>query len=439
MGVLGAQGRAADRGLYAWQAMDRWLDDVQIALAVRSVGAWGLPGAAFGAPDRPLDADSWRRFTGLLGLHRIWGILANAIAAGDWPATDEQYAEAAEREAAFAGAMIALDRTLLEVAEHLERAGINWRLLKGPAAAQHLWANRWLRPYSDIDVLVPGEDFDDAVAELIGGFGAQRTKPDPAPGYESRVGKGTGALLPSGVEVDLHRMIMSGSFGVRIPAGALFADPLAVDLPWAPLPTSDEAGVRSPSGVPHIPTLAAEALFVHSCFHAVTTNDARRLVALRDIAEGLAVVDRDALTALAQGWGCGVAVAQAVRRAVVTFALRRSDPLIAWANAYRAPPAERLRWVSYSGRHPSRHLLESSLVVWHLDGWADRLLYVRGLVFRDGRDSDLIRVRRQLQRLVARRVPDRSGFDTLHRVHTASRVVTLAPTPAVLVRDRVME
>ncbi len=171
----------------------------------------------------------------------------------------------------------------------LADADIDVRMLKGSALPWSDYPDPQLRPTSDLDLLVRTSDLHDAV-DLLVESGGKLLNPEPADGYATHVFKGLTVLLESGLEVDLHRLLSWGSFGVRVPADDL----------WAPGRTFDHLGV------PAI-TFDRPRTLVHVSGHLLLLG-AWRLSEARDVAQLLAdpLLDIDETLAVASRSAAGI-------------------------------------------------------------------------------------------------------------------------------------
>ena len=227
---------------------------------------------------------------------RLVGLLDQALADGALVADDDSaqaVGEAAVRAHAWS---LLVERHHLEVHRTLDAAGIEHRFLKGPTVAHRFYDHPGLRPFRDVDVLVHSEDLDRSAA-VLQTHGHQRPIPQLIPGFDRRYGKSVDVRTADGVEVDIHRTLASGPFGVAS------LDPL-----WArPAATVIVGGDG-------LPALDPTAAFVHACVHAVT--GARTVTSsLRDVAAA-APADAEAsdLEALAASIGVTACVAEACAR-----------------------------------------------------------------------------------------------------------------------------
>jgi hypothetical protein len=353
--------------------------------AAVAVAGVGLDGTTYGPPTEPLSPSRWRELQRVVAVERLWFLLADAVATR-WPATDEQIDEVVHAEERAATQVLALDRRLIELAGLLDERSVPYRVLKGPAHAERLWRRGDLRFHGDIDLVVAGTAFDDAVQLVERQLSGRRHRPDPRAGFTAQVGKGTTLTLPDGVEVDLHRTLADGPFGASIFTDDLFA-------------RGDEVRV----GPSRIPTLSRPEMFIHACLHVLASAGRRTLIPLRDVAEGLARLDgREAAEVIerSERWRCDAVVARSIGAARATFRLDGADPndLARWAVMHRARPRERAWLLTTTGSFPGRPALATVAMVPALRTWRDRAVFVRGVVAGDQRAPVSRRFGRLLRR-----------------------------------------
>lgn len=323
----------------------------------------GLPGAPPG-PARPLDDASWDGLLAAVRRERLQGLLAHAVTSEGWAATPEQVAEArAAHLEAMAGAL-ALDRRLAELAPALDEAGVRWRALKGAALAHLAEPDPSWRCYGDVDLLVHGDDLA-TVLHLLTGLGGVRHYPARPRDFDRRFGKGAAVTLPDGIEVDVHRTIALGPYGLALdPRLLLDADPTTFHLGARAVPALDPAG-----------------RFLHACYHAALGRHPPRLSAVRDVARTFPTDDAGARAAhrLARAAGGEAVVAVAVVDAIEALGWAPTGPLADWCRRLRPAGRDR-RWLAaYRGDDRSswaRTLLGAEAVA----APADRVAYVRSVV-----------------------------------------------------------
>ena len=101
---------------------------------------------------------------------------------------------------------------MLRTVQRLDSVGIPVRVLKGTASSHLDYPDPALRTYGDVDLLVPGDHYEQAVRLLVSD-GAHRRYPEPRTGFDRRFGKGCSLRTPDGLEVDLHRTFTMGPYG----------------------------------------------------------------------------------------------------------------------------------------------------------------------------------------------------------------------------------
>lgn len=294
---------------------------------------------------------------------RLTGFLIHAIERGALvgPDTLLDRVAAAHRRATWHA--LHLEQALLTAIDTFVAAGITTRVLKGPALVRTVYAESSVRTFADIDVLVPTAQFEQAV-QLLMWAGHRRLLPQLRPGFDSRFTKTVTLVDDLGRQIDLHRSLVIGPFGLLIDLDDLFDgdQPIVV-------------GGRT------LRALAPTQQCLHVCYHAALGDVPPRLVPMRDVAEAFRrpTTDVDAVLAMAERWsGLGV-VARAVRLASAHVgALPRH--IVSWAHAYRPGRAERRRLASYTSVHRSnsRKYVES---VRAIPGISDKAAYLYALLF----------------------------------------------------------
>jgi hypothetical protein len=289
----------------------------------RAVLAHGLDGEVR-RRDEPLDGDRWQHLRSDCDLHRLDGLLVEAVASGALPTTDEQRAEAAELEIELTGSRMWHERWLVDTVADLESAGVEIRVLKGAALAALDYPDRQWRPTGDLDLLVRGDQIDRACARLEA-RGGTRADPDPTPGYAATVGKGATVSMARS-EVDLHRTLVWGPFGVRIRVDDLWSDP-------RPFTVGDST----------LATLGLEQTLLHACYHLLVCGWPRALT-LRDVAQ---LVDAPGLDEDRVLWLARRSHGEAILASALLLARREvrwttRSPLLAWADGFVAPIRDRV-------------------------------------------------------------------------------------------------
>lgn len=296
-------------------------------LLLASVAARGLPGGVATFPSTPLGTSDWKRLVEGSKEQRILGRLVGALRDGSLPGTAEQHAEARAAFRTSSVWVLTLEQQLLDVVAGLEEKDIPVRVLKGPAIARTLYVgDEALRSFVDIDLLVPGDRFEEA-GGVVAARGGRRRHLEPRRGFDSRFSKAVTYAMPSGFGVDLHRTLAAGPYGFTVDWRDLFAATTPFRL----------AG-RTLQGLDH------HDAFLHACLHAMLGDRPPRLVPLRDVAQFLvgADLDLDLVLRRAASWKVEAVLALAVLTAQRQLVRGRGLPLGSWARSYRPR-----RWESY--------------------------------------------------------------------------------------------
>lgn len=315
-----------------------------------AVAAHGLPGSTRALPARPLPDDRWRPVLRRARATRLVGLLAAAAVDGALPVTDAQLDQLAATHTDAMALAVRLEHELGVVLDALAAAGVEVRLLKGSAVARTAYPDPSQRPFSDLDLLVRGEQLPAAVA-CLGELGFRREQPELRPGFDRRFGKSVTLTHDArGTAVDLHRTFVMGPLGLTIDTEALFAHPDRLEI------AGREVAALSPTD-----------RLVHACYNAAVGEVPARALALRDVAQ-LALADdgadRDAVVDRVAPWQGQAVVARAVTLAWQRFALADRTPLSQWAARYEPGRVEQRRLTaSLAGRRYAAKALASLPVI----------------------------------------------------------------------------
>lgn len=325
--------------------------------------AQGLPGAP-GAAALPEGAD-WAEMLAAAVDERAIPLLATAVFDGLLDASPAQAAALSRAHEDLMRSCVMLERSTFEVADVFESNDVAFRVLKGPGIAHLDYPDASWRAFGDVDVLVSSRSYDNAVRALEG-LGAHRRSREVRAGFDRRFGKGVCMVLPDGVQVDVHRTLASGPFGLAIDLDDLFAELGIVRL-----------------GNRELPTLCREHRFIHACYHASLGDAVPRIVALRDVAQLLLTTDLDFARArsTAGAWRGGIVIARAISAAWERFALAPT-PASEWASAYVGDRFERRAFAAYVGPNRS-YARQMAAAVPAVPGLSGKLAFVRSLLFVD--------------------------------------------------------
>ncbi|CAB4644652.1 unannotated protein [freshwater metagenome] len=316
----------------------------------------------------------WAEFHRGLLLERLVPLASYALDNGSLTASELQRTEITQDHARAMSLAVVLERRLLEVYSEMSLAGIDVRVLKGSAVAHLDYPDPSWRAFGDVDLLVPADTFD-AASEILTAAGARRRFAEVSKGFDSRFGKGACFSYEDGLQIDLHRTLSAGPFGLTLDLDSLFRDVEEFEI----------GGVM-------LRTISRQHRFLHACFHAALGDVSPRLVALRDIAEMLLanqVNFRDAVVT-ARAWRAEVVIARAISLAWQRIDLPPNDAY-AWANSYSPSGYEERALRAYTSENRS-YATQVAAGVTAVHGIAGKLAYMRALLLPSrqhisGRDS----------------------------------------------------
>jgi hypothetical protein len=338
------------------------MSDAIISPALAAIAATSLPSRHATVTKLP-DA-SEELFLRALSKQRLTGLACAAVAAGSLEVSDRAFEYLRERHLDQLTLDMVLEELLIEASVLLERSGIPYRALKGPVLAHTVYADPALRSFGDIDVLVPPGRFDDAI-EALRVLGFERRFVEPRAGFDARFTKGACLERTDGLEVDLHRTLAPGAFGVRLAQCDFFASsPQLLDF-----------GGVAVSGID------ATSAFVHACFHAALGDTPPRLVPIRDVVQCFSAgIDETAVIEMATSTHCEVVFKRAFSLVDLLLQVRLEGVTPSWARAYQPTAFDRwaLRTYTAANRSYSRQLAASFCA---LPTARDRAAYAMALAF----------------------------------------------------------
>src|SRR5262245_24381927 len=354
--------------------------------ALLAVARAGLPGAA------PPPRDGWQDHLDAVLDQGLAGLFAASASAGIVRIDADMAGRLQRQLDAEAVRAVQLEGELLRLAPALEQLG--GVVLKGAVLAHAAYADPLLRPFTDIDLLGPGDRIEHAIS-VLGTYGYRRARPEPAPGYDARVGEAVALRHPGGVVIDLHRTLAAGQAGegidvdeilagrrhVRLGAHTVDAPSWEVHLVECALHAVGDGlarplSLRDIAEVAHHPALDAGAVAELALRWQVAELVGLGLPAARD---GLGLEPPAALATLARLPGVGVPGSEPARSARGRLDDLRSGDLRRRATAARsldAPSSEFLHWA-----HGDASLSR-------VYGRRSRSLYERSTDARPGQQSD---------------------------------------------------
>lgn len=328
----------------------------------RRIAAAGLRGTP--DPERTAPGDLWPQLRSQIRWQRLTGLAVDSVAAGWLELRDEQLDEllTAHREAMVW--CLGVERKLLTLADAFDAEGIAFAVLKGASIAHTAYPDPSQRSFGDLDLLVRTADYERAGA-LLGSLEHMRLRPEPRPGWESRFGKASVHRHPEdGIEVDLHRTLVLGPFGLWIRPEVLLERTVLFSLGGRMIPRLDDTG-----------------MLLNVAMHATLGYRPPRLVPMRDVLQVASAgdVDWETLAAWAAEWRLAAVLRHAF--ATATSVLEAGPSVGSEAFADVRPRRGDLRALrAYTGtERASGGTALATLRA--IPGVRPRLAYARGLAF----------------------------------------------------------
>jgi len=269
-----------------------------LALARAAAGV----GLVSGTPRIEIPEEAAGAVVAHLSNQRLTGVLQHGVGSGRVLLPDDARAALSDAHLRATVLVLELERRLLEVAGALGDAGVEAIVLKGPSLA-HPFYDPIVRTYGDLDLLVPVAVWRTAL-DVLAGLGFSRSILEPRPGFDERFGKGASHADPDGYEVDLHRTLALGPFGLWLRPEHLIAGSVELALRGAPLRR-----------------LSDTHTLIHVCLHAALGRTPPLLLPLRDVLQVAyrGTIDWDELRELAGRWRLSAPLGWAFRTASETL------------------------------------------------------------------------------------------------------------------------
>lgn len=306
--------------------------------------SWGLPGAPYlpappGDPGQLVAAAISQRVTGLVLEAANDGALAG------WP--DETLDRLREVHLAALRSNLQIEAAGLRAIATLEQAGLQPIWLKGGATAHLDYPDPALRSVVDVDLLLPDDQFTAALAVMTA-HGCTQPIPPPSVRWERRYGKDATLLDPGGIELDVHRSLIEGYFGIGIRNDELTSATVAFEV----------GGYR-------VSALDGPSRLLHAAIHTAGSG-AFRISSARDVAQLVLVSEADWTEARrrAEHWRCAALLAAGIHQAWEVLKLTDHDA-VAWSRGYRPSTVER-RALASLGKGGERLRMSG---VWALTWW----------------------------------------------------------------------
>lgn len=294
---------------------------------LRAVSVHHLPGAPripdlSAAQPHPVDPQELvRRAEG----EKLLGSLQAAVTSGLLELPSDALDLLAQRHRATMAWCLRIEARLVETERWFrEEGGVEHLVIKGSAIAHLDEPDPSMRSFADADLLVAGRDIDRAVAALAR-HGATRPWPQRRRGFDRRFAKSVTMTSNGGIEIDLHRTLCDGVFGVRMPLDELF----------------DRAECFTLGGE-QMGALSRPHRLLHAAYHAVLGSSAPALYSLRDLAGYLSSPELapGAIVPVVQRWRGEAVLAAAVRATLGELQFDAGD-WPGWLADVRVDPDER--------------------------------------------------------------------------------------------------
>ncbi len=336
-------------------------DDVERELepVVRRIAAHGFSTTITGP--HTVEPGAFATFYGQVRSERLDGLLLEASRDGVIELSDDQLAGFGRTHREDMEQALRLERAALDVVGLLADRGIVSVVLKGMALANTVYPDPGWRSFGDVDVLVDPARFVAAIEALVA-IGARRDLPEVRPGFDARFAKDVPVVLDS-MTIDLHRTLIQGPFGERIPVPALLAASRPVELGGSTLRVLDPSDA-----------------YVFAALTAGAADVPARLITLRDLLEleRAATFDAEAVREAAARWRVEAALARAVR--VLDEVLRPDErpALLEWAGQFQPRRLDRVYMSCYTS--PARSYRSTLATLLAIPKWSDRARFTRALL-----------------------------------------------------------
>lgn len=264
----------------------------------RQILAFGLPEK--GRTDRAaIPKEIWPGLVSTLSGQRCTGLAMAGVESGWLQLSSDQMDDLLDRHRQLMLQTLGLERRLLAIAGAFDGAAVEFVVLKGSALAHTVYPDPSWRSFGDLDILVRTEDWRKA-SSILRDLGLPRALPEPRPRFDERFGKASVHGGGGDIQVDLHRTLVLGAFGLWIEPDRLFDHTVEFRLGGRSLRRFDDT-----------------MLLLHACMHASLGLWPPLTLPVRDVAQvaWFGEIDWDQLVSRARQWRLGVVAQHAFRMA----------------------------------------------------------------------------------------------------------------------------
>jgi Uncharacterised nucleotidyltransferase len=270
-------------------------------LTARGIASFGLPTSRFSCSR--LSDEDWAKVISKIRTHKLCGLAVAAAEEESLGVTDEQFTELLAIQRSMMVHALQVEKKLFDVGNALNQAGVDFVVLKGPAFANSLYADPAWRPFSDLDLMVTTANWRNACS-VLAAEGYERVIPEPHEGFDERFGKAAAHRASNGFEIDLHRTLVLGPFGLWLDPDELLTHTTYVWIGGRQFLRLDDTGS-----------------LINACLHAALGARPPFLMALRDVVQIAESpdVDWDLLAEWSRRWRLGAALRYAFETAAETL------------------------------------------------------------------------------------------------------------------------
>jgi hypothetical protein len=331
----------------------------------RRIASLGLPGTSSWESTLEIPTDRWPGLLDLLTRQRLTGFAVAGVVDKAISLDPQGQSELFDAHRRAMVLVLGLERKLLQVTDSLVEAGVESVALKGAALAHTYYPSPTWRSYGDVDILVRSRDWRTACT-VLSRLGFRRLLPEPRPGFDERFGKGATHEDGEGFQVDLHRTLALGPFGLWLEPDRLFDHTMDLTIGERTLRRLDDS-----------------LSLLHVCMHASLGRREPLLMPLRDVLQiaNSQRVDWFEFEDYSRRWRLNGPVSHALRTASAALDTELPNEAVRLASVPVRYLERRILTVYTSGRRDAGGTSVAALAAIH--GAGAKAAYLRALLFPD--------------------------------------------------------